>query len=146
MHLIIVGWGLPTYSNTFKQLTLKCRIGNRRIKGTYLFTDVRSLLVLFRSAPLPKSPRFTPLSLVQIQSSRYRMIYIYIYIYVSRLDNLNMKYWSINNYQTKIYKTHVEEVISLLSIMRKFRVQPNIWDKDSSVTKGFWVSLLQRLL
>ena len=27
-----------------------------------------------------------------------------------------------------------------------FRLQPNAWDKDSSATKGFWVSLLQRLL
>ena len=30
--------------------------------------------------------------------------------------------------------------------MKKFRLQPNSWDKDSSVAKGFWVPLLQRLL
>ena len=30
--------------------------------------------------------------------------------------------------------------------MKKFRLQPNAWDKDSSTTKGFWVQLLQRFL
>ena len=40
----------------------------------------------------------------------------------------------------------MEEGFSLLAIMKKFRLQPNAWDKDSSTTKGFWVPLLQRLL
>ena len=121
---------------------LKCRIGNRRVRRTYLINEGWSLLILFQSAPLLKSSRLAPLSPVQRQYSRYRVIHIYI----SRLDKSDMKYRNINNYQTKIYETHMEEVISLLSIMRKFRVKPNAWDKDSSVTKGFWVSLLQRLL
>ena len=30
--------------------------------------------------------------------------------------------------------------------MKKFRLQPNAWYKDSSVTKGFWVPLHQKLL
>ena len=37
----------------------------------------------------------------------------------------------------------MEEGFSLLTIIR---LQPNAWDKDSYATKGFWVSLLQRLL
>ena len=40
----------------------------------------------------------------------------------------------------------MEEGFSLLTIMKEFRLQPNAWDKDSSVAKGFWVPLLQRIL
>ena len=51
-----------------------------------------------------------------------------------------------NIYQTNTHETHMEEGFSLLSIMKKFILQPNAWDKDSSATKWFWVPLLQRLL
>ena len=40
----------------------------------------------------------------------------------------------------------MEEGFSLLTIMKKFKLQPNAWDKDSYAAKGFWVSLLQILL
>ena len=40
----------------------------------------------------------------------------------------------------------MEEGFFLLTIMKEFRVQPNVWNKDSSAAKGFWVPLLQRLL
>ena len=40
----------------------------------------------------------------------------------------------------------MEEGFSLLTIMRKFRLQPNAWDKESSETKGFWVPLIQRIM
>ena len=40
----------------------------------------------------------------------------------------------------------MEEGFSLLTIVNKFRIQPNTRDKESFATKGFWVPLLQRLL
>ena len=40
----------------------------------------------------------------------------------------------------------MEEEFSLLIIVNEISVQPNVWNKESSATKGFWVPLLQRIL
>ena len=124
-------------------MTLECSKGNRRMRKTYSINEGRSLLVLFHSASPPKSSRLLlfHLSRNNLPDTRW-----FIYIYISRLDKSHIRCRNINIYQTKIHETHMEEGFSLLSTMKKFRLQPNAWDKDSSVTKGFWVPLLQRLM
>ena len=120
---------------------LKYRIGNIRVRRTYSINKGRSLL---SSSSLLhfQSLQGCSSSPVKKQYSRYKMIHIYI----SRLDKSHIRCRNINIYQTKIHETHMEEGFSLLSIMKKFRLQPNPWDKDSSAIKGFWVLLIWRLL
>ena len=134
--------GLPTYSITCRQLTSKAQNKKQEDQKDLLVTQRSILANLLLLCFTSKVFKIAPLSPVKKHFSRYKMIHICI----SRLDKSNIRCISINNYQTNTHETHMEEVISLLSIMERVKVTTQRLRQGLLCNQRILSSLLQILL